>query len=121
MPKGVGTDIIEIQRIERVIDKHGEKFLNRLFTEKEQSYCLRHQLASQHFAGRFAAKEAVAKALGTGISGGIRWLDIEIDNDANGKPQVTLSPSACGGNQHPRFLLSISHSKHYATAVAIRL
>ncbi|MFQ5729510.1 MAG: holo-ACP synthase [Waddliaceae bacterium] len=121
MAKGLGTDIIEIGRIERIILRYGHKFLDRLFTKEEQSYCLTHKKSSQHFAGRFSAKEAVVKSLGTGLRRGITWLDIEIINDEKGKPQVKLSPMLSQKFDHPEFLLSISHSQKYATAVAIRV
>lgn len=121
MAKGLGTDIIEIKRIEKIIFKYGQKFLDRLFTKTEQRYCLRHKKSSQHFAGRFAAKEAIVKALGTGINKQINWLDIEIKNDNHGKPLVELSSALKQQFNVPRFLISISHSKEYATAVAIRL
>jgi len=121
MAKGLGVDIIEIRRIKKVIDQFGKKFLNRLFTTTEQVYCLSHKNAPQHFAGRFAAKEAVAKALGTGIGTKLRWVDIEIENDQQGKPGVKLSTLASHDHQHPEFLLSISHSKDYAIAVAFKL
>ena len=82
--------------------------------EKEQRYCLKYGEAARHFAGRFAAKEAIVKALGTGFSG-ISWTDIEIVNDENGKPYANLSQKF----QNIQMLLSISHCHAYATAVAI--
>lgn len=121
MVKGLGTDIIEIHRIEKVISKYGQKFLDRLFTKNEQSYCLQHKKSSQHFAARFSAKEAIVKSLGTGLRQGISWLDIEIKKDEQGKPLVSLSPKLNQQFDDPEFLLSISHSQEYATAVAIRL
>ncbi len=119
MSQGLGTDIIEIGRIEKIIGRYGQKVLDRLFTKEEQAYCLQHRKSSQHFAGRFAAKEAIVKALGTGIKAGINWLDIEITNDEQGKPVVKLSPPLNQKFNHPQLLISISHSKEYATAVAI--
>jgi len=92
-----------------------------LFTKEEQSYCLKHKKSSQHFAGRFSAKEAIVKSLGTGLRHDVNWLDIEILNDEQGKPHVTLSPPLSQKFDHPEFLLSISHSQEYATAVAIRV
>ncbi len=116
---GIGNDIIEIDRIEHIIAKYGQKFLDRLFTENEQAYCSKYRHSAINFAGRFAAKEAVVKALGTGISEGVSWLDIEILNDALGKPCVTLSDKLQKMVPGKSILLSISHSKKYATAVAI--
>jgi len=72
---GSGIDLIEIQRIQRSVDRYGERFLNRVYTAGEQAYCLRKRFAGESFAARFAAKEAGAKALGTGISQGVNWLE----------------------------------------------
>ncbi len=119
MLQGLGTDIIEISRIEKVIDRYGQKFLDRIFTQHEQNYCLKHKMSSRHFAGRFAAKESIAKALGTGIGKEIHWTEIEIVNDASGKPEVRLSPRAASHFGNPQCYLSISHCKEYASAVAI--
>jgi len=118
---GLGSDIIEIERIEEAIKKHGQAFLDRLFTLEEQKYCQSFKNSSQHFAGRFAAKEAVAKALGTGINKNFGWLDITITNDPQGKPSAQLSPSAQKQFQNPQLLITISHCKQYATATCIVL
>lgn len=118
-PAGIGTDIIEIDRIEKAIAKYQQRFLDRIFTQNEQAYCLKHRTASRHFAGRFAAKEAIVKALGTGFHNSVSWLDIEIINDASGKPVVHLSPHLNTLFKHPHILLSISHCHQYATACAI--
>lgn len=119
MIKGLGNDIIEIKRIEEVIERQGQKFLDRLFTIEEQNYCLKHLQSGRHFAGRFAAKEAILKALGTGLRDGISWLDFEILNNEQGKPVVHLSKSLQSKFNNPTLLISISHSKDYATAVAL--
>lgn len=119
MTRGIGTDIIEINRVGGIIEKYRDRFLDRIFTKREQEYCLRHSKYPQHFAGRFAAKEAIAKALGHGIGSEIGWLDIEILNDPQGKPAVMLSPDLRSRLGEPKILLSISHSKEYATAVAL--
>ena len=119
MSKGLGNDIIEIDRLERIISRYGQRFFDKLFTPVEQAYCLRRAHASRHFAGRFAAKEAISKALGTGFGKDLAWLDIEITNDQNGKPVVTLTPTAAKHFGNPQILLSISHCHAYATAVAI--
>ncbi len=120
MIKGLGIDIVEIERIQKAIDRHGIRFLNKVFTEKEQNYCLSHVHSAVRFAVRFAAKEAVAKALGTGFSG-ISFKDIEISNDARGKPFVMLSLKVATLYQSPQIVISLSHSKEYATACAIWL
>ncbi len=115
---GLGTDIIEIARIEKALEKHQERFLERIFTQKERDYCQRHQNPLPHYAGRFAAKEAIVKALGTGITQDVFWQDIEILNDASGKPEASFSKRL--QKQFPyQIMLSISHCNHYATATAI--
>lgn len=119
MINGVGTDIIEIERIEKSIERYGSKFLDRIFSAEEQEYCLRHKESARHFAGRFAGKEAVVKSLGTGFRDGIGWLDIEILNDPQGKPMVLLSNELRETFSHPRIHLSISHCRTYATAFAV--
>ena len=112
--KGLGSDIIEVERIEESIQKHGPRFLDRLFTPQEQAYCLKFRDASRHFAGRFAAKEAIVKALGTGFGEEFGWLDIEIINDPQGKPLAMITNIPSG-----KIELTISHCKAYAMAVAV--
>lgn len=121
MVHGIGTDIIEIHRIRESITRHDKHFLDRVFTKDEQTYCQKYQDQAPYYAGRFAAKEAVVKALGTGFRDGISWLDIEIKNDSNGKPEVILSSALALRFKFPKILISISHCKEYATAVAIYL
>jgi holo-[acyl-carrier protein] synthase len=117
--RGLGIDIIEIERIRESIERKGADFLNRLFTQAEQEYCFRFKDAIPHFAGRFAAKEAVAKALGTGFGEHLSWKQIEILNDAAGKPVVFLSKDLQEKYNNPHLLIAISHSSHYANAVAV--
>jgi holo-[acyl-carrier protein] synthase len=117
--KGLGNDIIEITRMRKSIERHGLHFLNRLFTQREQDYCYKFQDPVPHFAGRFAAKEALAKALGTGFGAQLSWHDMEILGDELGKPIVSLSKEAEKRFHSPHLLVSISHSTDYATAVAI--
>lgn len=115
---GIGTDIIEIFRVEKAISRYGQKFLDRIFTENEQAYCLKHKMSARHFSGRFAAKEAIVKALGTGIGKEVNWTDIEILNDANGKPHAALSPSIQAKFPSLNLEISMSHCKEYAVAFA---
>jgi holo-[acyl-carrier protein] synthase len=117
--KGIGIDIIEIERIEQSILRYGDRLLKRLFTDKEIAYCKRHARQSRHFAGRFAAKESVAKALGCGIGKKLSWKDLEILNNEEGKPVVTLNPDTAEYFHKPILSISISHCKAYASAVAI--
>jgi len=119
---GIGTDIVECLRIAQMIERHGELFITRVFTDHEIEYCSARKAATQHYAGRWAAKEAVLKALGTGWRRGISWRDIEVRNKRGGKPVVALR----GGAQDvvQKFgigdvLISISHCRSHATALAI--
>lgn len=115
----IGCDIIEINRIRKSIQEHGSHFLDRIFSRSEQEYCKKYRDSTPHYAVRFAAKEAIVKALGTGISTHISWLDIEILNDELGKPHVSLSLKAQHHFNSPDFQLSMSHCKEYAMAVAV--
>lgn len=117
---GIGNDIIEIQRIAKNIERYGQKFLDRIFTPLEQAYCLKHRDPARNFAGRFAAKEAVVKAFGTGFGAHISWTDIEIINAPSGKPYVHFSTQLT--NKLPtdsHVFISISHCQDYATAFAL--
>lgn len=118
---GIGTDIIEIQRFKDAMDKYGQKFLDRLFTKREQEHCLKYNDPTGRFAVRFSAKEAVVKSLGEGFGKNITFQDIEITNHPSGQPTVTLSPSASAHFHHPLFHLSLSHCHSYATATVIAL
>lgn len=121
MVRNVGSDIIEIARIKKAWDRHGDRFLNKIFTSNEQKYCLtKKAFPERHLAGRFAGKEALAKALGTGF-GPISWLDLEIVNDAHGKPYVIPSLHLLEAFNNPRFLITISHCHDYAMATALLL
>src|SRR5881275_130299 len=89
---GHGIDIVETARIAKLIDEHGQRFLDRVYTELEQAYANRNaKRRIEHLAGRFAAKEAVLKVLGTGWRGGIAWTDVEIVKDASGAPRIVLT------------------------------
>lgn len=113
---GLGTDIIECERLADVIGRQGDAFLRKVFTVSEITYCQKHKESMQNFSGRFAAKEAVAKALGCGIGELLSFLDIEIRNSPAGRPEVHMHAAAfC---KH-KFHLSISHTKSYATATCI--
>jgi len=118
---GIGNDIIEVQRVRKSVERYGERLLDKLLTPREKSYCLEFRDPTVRIAGRFAAKEAVVKALGCGFGENAAWLDIEILNDADGKPEVYLAASLAQRFNNPKMLISISHCKLFATAVAIRL
>lgn len=119
---GLGTDIVEIVRIGRMIERHGELFLQRVYTEEEIRYCQRRKECYPHFAGRWAAKEAVMKTLGTGWTKGVGWQDIEVCSAKSGQPSIAIHGSA---REYARqlgideVLISISHCRAYATATAV--
>ena len=91
---GIGTDLMEIARFRTALGRGGERLARRLFTERERASCEARAIPAMHFAARFAAKEAVFKALGTGWSGGIAWTDAEVQSDENGRPRLVLSGRA---------------------------
>lgn len=119
---GHGIDIIECDRVAAVYERHGERFLDRLLTPAEQAYVTGRRTMIQHLAGRFAAKEAILKVLGTGWRGSIAWRDMEILNDASGGPHVTLTGECARVARQRRIgriLVSITHTSAYAAASAI--
>ena len=119
---GHGIDLAEVDRIARMHADHGAHFLDRCFTPAEQEYCLKHRYAMQHFAGRFAAKEAIVKVFGTGLRGAMAWTDMEILNDPLGRPVLKLTGETArlaGQLGIKRILLSITHTEDHAAATAI--
>jgi holo-[acyl-carrier protein] synthase len=120
---GHGIDIVETSRIRKLVEEHGERFLDRVYTPLEQQYCARNAKRQfEHLAGRFAAKEAVLKVLGTGWRGGIAWTDIEIRPEPSGQPKVTLTGECQRIAQRLGISclhVSISHIETHATASAI--
>ena len=121
---GIGTDIVECLRIAEMIEKHDMLFINRVFTPWEIEYCGSRKAATQHYSGRWAAKEAILKAMGTGWSKGIQWTDLEVRNAMGGAPSVSLSGAAleiCGSKGIDEIKISISHCRMFATAFAVAL
>ncbi len=119
---GIGTDIVECPRIGKMIEQHGELFLRRIYTEREIRYCQARTHAIEHFAGRWAAKEAILKAIGTRRSRGISWTHIEVRNGSDGRPQVLVGGAArelARDRGIADILISISHCRTYATAYAL--
>ena len=111
--------MVEIRRIQHSMDRYGSRFLNRVYTPNEQAYCLRKRNAAESFAGRFAAKEAGAKALGTGISFGVSWLEIEVVREPRGRPSLCFHGRAAqiaAQMGFARAALSISHTDELALA-----
>jgi len=123
MVLGLGTDLIETRRMQESIDRYGERFLERIFTAAEIAYCLRKKKnAAESFAARFAAKEAGAKALGTGISRGVSWKEFEVRREDSGRPTLHLSGRAgelAEAMGVRRIQLSLTHSRELAVAVVV--
>jgi len=117
-----GIDMVDCNRLGKMIQRHGRRFLERVFTPREIDYCRSRKRYIEHLAGRFAAKEAVLKVLGTGWRNGIRWTDIEVVNEPSGRPRVVLTGKcleiARSGNLG-EILISISHISTHAIASAI--
>lgn len=116
---GIGIDVVEVDRIESAIQRHGEPFLARLFTDAERAYCSAQKRPALHYAARFAAKEAVSKALGTGIGSEANWLDLEIVRDSLGAPKLQLHGAAAAFVKEKNISdiqISLSHAKDYAAA-----
>jgi holo-[acyl-carrier protein] synthase len=122
MVLGLGSDLIEIARIGESIERHGDRFLERVFTAEEIAYCRTKKHAAESFAARFAAKEAGAKALGTGISRGIAWPEIEVRREESGRPTLHWSGRALELALElgvRRTLLSLTHAREMALAVVV--
>ena len=119
---GSGIDLIEIGRIQRSVDRYGGRFLDRVYTAAEKAYCLGKRNSAESFAARFAAKEAGAKALGTGISSGVSWLEIEVVREASGRPTLRFHGRAAqiaAGLGVARAALSITHTASLAMASVV--
>jgi holo-[acyl-carrier protein] synthase len=122
MVLGLGTDLIETRRVQESIDRFGVRFLERIFTAGEIAYCSRKRNAAESFAARFAAKEAGAKALGTGISRGVSWKEFEVRRETSGRPSLHLSGRAAELAEAmgvKRIQLSLTHSRDLAMAVVV--
>ena len=116
----IGIDIAEVSRIESLAKQH-KQFLTRVYTEREISYCTRRKNKYQHFAARFAAKESVLKALGVGWAQGIKWKDIEVFNEPNGRPRINTYGAVKRLMEQKgvkEILISLSHTSQYAIASA---
>ena len=122
MIAGIGVDIIEVGRIRRIVERHGERFLQRVFSEQEIAYCRRCAHPYQRFATRFAAKEAVLKALGVGWQQGTSFRDVQVSNDELGAPTVRLQGRSLEISRRlgvTRIFISLSHDRNYAMAQAV--
>jgi len=119
---GLGTDLIEIARIERSVARFGDNFLHRVYTPGEIAYCMAKKNSAESLAARFAAKEAGAKALGTGISRGVSWREFEVRRKPGQRPELHLSGRAAEIANHlgiKRLSLSLSHSRELSIAVVV--
>src|ERR1700677_767648 len=122
MVLGLGTDLIEIERIQVSMDRFGERFLERVFTAGEIAYCRRKKQSAESFAARFAAKEAGAKALGTGISRGVSWKEIEVTREMGERPMLHFNGRAAELAEAMgvrRMQLTLSHSRKLAIAMVV--
>ncbi len=122
MITGIGIDVIQNERIRDSIQRFGDRFLNRIYTEGEMEYCKKCANPEIHYAARFAAKEAAFKALGTGWAAGVKWKDIEVERLASGKPELHLHGEALVrakslGTQ--RFFVLLTHDQLVSCAVVI--
>jgi holo-[acyl-carrier protein] synthase len=119
-----GIDLVDFPRIEDMVKRHGKRFLDRVFTQTEQNYAEANRNSIEKLAGRFAAKEAVLKLLGTGWRGKIAWTDIEIVNNPSGQPQVKLSGEVkkiAHKLSIDQIAVSITHTANFAIASAVAL
>ena len=121
---GIGIDVVEVARIRDSLDRFGDRFLERIFTERERVYCLSQKRPEINLAARFAAKEAISKAFGTGIGKDLGWLDLEICRRVSGEPGVNLSEKGEAfalSRGAGEIKISLTHARHYAAANAVLL
>jgi holo-[acyl-carrier protein] synthase len=119
---GVGVDVVEIKRLRNVMERLKDRFLSRVFTPEEQRFCKAHRDPVPHFAARFAAKESLFKALGTGWAKGVTWLDVEVQRDRQDAPRLVLYGEALRLSNSlgaKKVHLSLSHSESWAVATVI--
>ncbi len=119
---GVGLDLVRVERLQRALERWGERFRNRVFTEAEVTACSQRRNQAACLSLRFAAKEAFVKALGIGMRGPVRWLDIEVRNAVSGRPEIVLSPAAaefCLERRIHSWHLSLTDDGAYGAAVVI--
>ncbi|MBI5474355.1 MAG: holo-ACP synthase [Ignavibacteriae bacterium] len=119
MVRGIGVDIIEIGRIRKSIEELGHHFVQKIFTEQEVAYCSGKPNAFQHFAARFAAKEALSKAISTGWSGEFRWKDVEVMNEPSGNPVLAFHGTMKDLLSQCAVFVSLSHSDDHVVAMVV--
>jgi holo-[acyl-carrier protein] synthase len=119
---GIGVDMVEVERIQHSLDRFGERFMKRVFTEGEIAYCLSMKFPARHFAARFAAKEAVSKAFGTGVGKAMGWRDIDVHKKKSGEPFLVLhggAESLAKERAMKSAWISLSHTEHHAVAMVV--
>ncbi len=117
--QGIGVDIVDVKRMKKSIETWGPAFLQKVFTPNEIKYCKSRKKSYEHFAARFAAKEAVSKAMSTGWSGSFRWKDVEVLNEPSGAPKIILSNNVAKTLKGCRVHLSLSHTETTVVAFAV--
>lgn len=121
---GIGIDVVEVDRIESSMSEFGDRFVEKVFTAGERKYCDSQRKSWLHYAARFAAKEAISKAFGTGIGKDLGWLDMEIMRKESGEPQLVLSGAGkafAEKNGIVEVKISLTHARHYAAANAVAM
>jgi holo-[acyl-carrier protein] synthase len=119
---GIGVDLVEVERIQHSLNRFGERFMKRVFTEDEITYCQSMKFPARHFAARFAAKEAVSKAFGTGIGKAMGWRDIDVHKKESGEPFLVLHGGAeklAKVRAMRSAWISLSHTEHHAVAMIV--
>ncbi len=117
--QGIGVDVVDVQRLKQVIEEQGAIFVNKVFTDAEIAYCHSKKKPHEHFAARFAAKEAVAKAMRTGWSGAFRWKDVEVVNEPSGAPKLLLYREMAHALAGSHLHLSMSHTETTVVAFVV--
>ncbi len=119
MIQGIGVDVVDVERMRSILAEQGAIFIDRVFTETEIAYCREKQNPEQHFAARFAAKEAVSKAMQTGWSGIFRWKDVEVVNEPSGAPKILLHNAVLRTLEKSVVHLSLSHTENTVVALVV--
>ncbi len=117
--QGIGVDVVDVQRMKASLEEQGEAMTSKLFTEQEIAYCRSRKSPHEHFAARFAAKEAVSKAMQTGWSGTFRWKDVEVVNEPSGAPRIVLYSDVATSLKRSTVHLSLSHTENTVVAFAV--
>jgi holo-[acyl-carrier protein] synthase len=117
--QGIGVDVVDVQRLRKVLEQQGVHFIGKVFTDGEIAYCQSKRNPHEHFAARFAAKEAVAKAMRTGWSGAFRWKDVEVVNEPSGAPRLNLYKEVADVLVDSQMHLSMSHTENTVVAFVV--